>query len=603
MNTRLQDIFLWLFWAFLVSACTHSETALYSQDMAQCRIVVNQLGFYPNAQKTALVQGTVRHEDTLRFGNIVDVIDTTRKKVVLKVAMETPVIDGQSGDTLRALDFSILSIEGTYRLRYGGVESPPFRVGNDVYDRLVAVLLRSYYLQRCGVAVKDALNNIVHDVCHAEDGIIARTDSIYQQGRRIPARGGWHDAGDYGKYITTTAVTVAELLSLAEEFSKALPRLFSDKTAIPESNNGVPDLYDELKVALDWMLTMQRSDGAVMRKLSGASWSPLIAPDEEKQPRYVYGISTPETAKFAGAMAQAARVLKPIWGNYADTCLRAAKAAWRYLEKHPQMAVDWQASDDGGSGKYLESDVDKEYLLTIDTDDRFYAAAELFLTTRDSAFLRHASLLYEHPNNAVQFGIVEWKNIAPLAMTNIARLQASSPLARDIEKRITVYAKRIEERIDGSAYRYGNNRIVWGSNKMAAEEGITLLHAYHSGKHRRFLDGAQDQLDFLLGRNPQGICFVSGIGSRSVEHICHTFARAKGLTGKAMIPGLLAGGANELEQSNIAPKHQGLKSYADDERSYATNENAIDYNASAISLAMRLIAELERELSPSERRK
>lgn len=603
MKTRLQNILLRFFCAFLLNACTHAETALYSQEMAQCRIVVNQLGFYPNAQKIALVQGAVRREDTLRFGNIVDVIDTVRKKVVLKVAMSAPTVDRQSGDTLRTLDFSILGIEGIYRLRYGGIESPPFRVGQGIYDRLIAIMLRSYYLQRCGVAIHDSLNKITHDVCHAEDGIIARTDSVYLKGKRLTARGGWHDAGDYGKYITTTAVTVAELLSLAEECSQSLPRLLSDTMAIPESNNGIPDLYDELKVGLDWMLTMQRPDGAVMRKLSGAAWSPLIAPDEEKQPRYVYGISTPETAKFAGTMAQAARVLKPIWGKYADSCLRAAKTAWQYLERHPHMIVDWQASDDGGSGKYLESDVDKEYFLTTDTDDRFYAAVELFLTTRDSIFLRQARLFYEHPNNAVQFGIVEWKNIAPLAMINLARLFKSSPLVTDIEKRIDIYAKRIEERISGSAYRYGNDRIVWGSNKMAAEEGITLLHAYHSGKHRSFLDGAQDQLDFLLGRNPQGICFVSGIGSRSVEHICHTFARAKGLTGKAMIPGLLAGGANELEQSNIAPKHQGLKSYADDERSYATNENAIDYNASAIALVVRLIAELERELSASEHRK
>jgi endoglucanase len=84
-----------------------------------------------------------------------------------------------------------------------------------------------------------------------------------------------------------------------------------------------------------------------------------------------------------------------------------------------------------------------------------------------------------------------------------------------------------------------------------------------------------------------------------VEHICHTFARAKGLTGRQMIPGLLSGGANELEQSGIAPKSQGLKSYADDERSYATNENAIDYNSSMLALTVMLIGELERETATS----
>lgn len=585
-------------WSALDLACTNRETLLYSQTSADCRIVVNQLGFYPNAQKIALVQGVVRREDTLRFGIVAEIFDTARKAVVLRVAMGLPTVDAQSGDTLRALDFSILNKEGVYRVRYGGVESAPFRVGRNVYDSLVTLMLRSYYLQRCGVAVRDSVNGIYHETCHLADGILARKDELHAQGTSIKAHGGWHDAGDYGKYITTTSVSVASLLTTFEEFGTALPRLFGDNLRIPESKNAKPDVLDEIKVALDWMLRMQRSDGAVYRKLSGAAWSPLIPPNAEQQTRYVYGVCTPETAKFAGAMAQAARVLKPFWGQYADTCLRAAKAAWQYLEKHPQMAVDWQASDDGGSGKYLESEVDTEQSLFVDTDDRFYAASELFMTTRDSSYLRTSSALFNNIATTPDYGIVEWKNAAPLAMTNLIRL-AKPDFSKEIQRRISIHAAHVKKLIEASAYRYGNKRIVWGSNKMIAEEAVTLLHAYRLSKHRAFLDGAQDQLDFLLGRNPFGLCFVSGAGTHSVEHICHTFARAKGLTGRRMIPGLLSGGANELEQSGIAPKNRGLKSYADDERSYATNENAIDYNASAIALVVMLAAELERQLLPS----
>ncbi len=585
-------------WAALNLACTNRETLLYSQTSADCRIVVNQLGFYPNAQKIALVQGSVRREDTLRFGVVAEIFDTARKTVVLRVAMGLPAVDAQSGDTLRALDFSILNKEGVYRVRYGGVESAPFRIGRNIYDSLIVLMLRSYYLQRCGVAVRDSVNGIYHETCHLADGILARKDELQSQGALIKAHGGWHDAGDYGKYITTTSVSVASLLTTFEEFSAALPRLFGDNSRIPESKNAKPDVLDEIKVAIDWMLRMQRSDGAVYRKLSGAAWSPLIAPEAEQQTRYVYGVSTPETAKFAGAMAQAARVLKPFWGQYADTCLRAAKAAWQYLEKHPKMTVDWQASDDGGSGKYLESEVDTEKSLFVDTDDRFYAASELFMTTRDSAYLRTSSTLFQNAETTPEYGIVEWKNVAPLAMTNLIRL-AKPDFSKEIQRRISIHAAQVDKLIEASAYRYGNKRIVWGSNKMIAEEAITLLHAYRLSKHRAFLDGAQDQLDFLLGRNPFGLCFVSGVGTHSVEHMCHTFARAKGLTGRQMIPGLLSGGANELEQSGIAPKNRGLKSYADDERSYATNENAIDYNASAIALVVMLAAELERESMPA----
>ncbi|MDW8220314.1 MAG: glycoside hydrolase family 9 protein [Bacteroidota bacterium] len=556
---------------------------------------MNQLGFHPNAQKIALVQGAVCHEDTLRYGTIVEVFDTVRHRVVLRVAMGTAVIDQQSGDTLRTLDFSILTTPSVYRLRYGGIESPAFHIGRGVYDQLIILMMRSYYLQRCGSWVRDTARGIIHAPCHLNDAIIARSDDIYKQGTHIHVHGGWHDAGDYGKYIATAAVSVAELLSLAEDYAEMFPHLFSDTTGIPESMNGIADVYDELKVALDWMLRMQRPDGAVFRKVSGASWSPLVAPDEERQTRYVYGISTPETAKFAGVMAHAARALRNIWQHYADTCLQAAVRAWHYLARTPHMAVDWQASDDTGSGKYLFSDVDTEYALTIDTDDRLYAATELFLTTRDSTYYQAVELLLQQVPDSVLFGIVEWKNMAPLAVLRILRHAPSLPHAVAFKQQLHRRAYQIEQRIEHSAYRYANERIVWGSNKMTAEEGVILLHAYHTGKHRRFLDGAQDQLDFLLGRNPQGLCFVSGIGSSSVQRICHTFARAKRLLGKSMIPGLLVGGANEMEQSGIAPKQRGLRSYADDERSYATNENAIDYNAAALVLAVRLIAEFERE--------
>ena len=137
------------------------------------------------------MQGVVRREDTLRFGIVAEILDTARKAVVLRVAMGLPTVDAQSGDTLRALDFSILNKEGVYRVRYGGVESAPFRVGRNVYDSLVTLMLRSYYLQRCGVAVRDSVNGIYHEACHLADGILARKDELHAQGTSIKAHGGW----------------------------------------------------------------------------------------------------------------------------------------------------------------------------------------------------------------------------------------------------------------------------------------------------------------------------------------------------------------------------------------------------------------------------
>ena len=97
---------------------------------------------------------------------------------------------------------------------------------------------------------------------------------------------------------------------------------------------------------------------------------------------------------------------------------------------------------------------------------------------------------------------------------------------------------------------------------------------------------AQAQLDYLLGANPHGQTFVSGVGERPVRHVSHIFARAIGQD----IPGLFVGGANEAAQAGKAPKNLGLLSYIDDAASYATNEYAIDYNAALIGLVVQLMS-------------
>jgi endoglucanase len=125
-----------------------------------------------------------------------------------------------------------------------------------------------------------------------------------------------------------------------------------------------------------------------------------------------------------------------------------------------------------------------------------------------------------------------------------------------------------------------NRRIIWGSNKMAAEEGILLFHAYELTGRRSYLEGAAAQAGYLLGMNPFCKSFVTGIGANPVANVSHLFARAIGRD----IPGLLVGGPNEQAQAGIAPMNRGLRSYVDDARSYATNEYAIDYNASLITL-------------------
>jgi endoglucanase len=567
MMTRSHRLLIILIGAFFLIIASGNWTQLHAASSA--KIVVNQVGYLPNSPKVALLVNS----DTTQ--QKIELVNSNTKQTVRAITPTQSVRDRDSNDRLQTIDFSQIEQTGNYFLRAGSIESYPFSIASNVYQEPIIKLLRSYYLQRCGIAIDDPVTGIRHAPCHLRDGSLAHQDPTDRSGKAIPSTGGWHDAGDYGKYVSTTAVTVGRLLSLYENNPKAFP---DRQLTIPESGNGIPDLLDEMRVGLDWMLSVQRSDGAIYRKLSGKKWPSIVAPDEDTQPRFVYGISTPETAKFAAAMSIAARVYAPLQPQQSTLYLKAARRAWDYLQTQPTMKVDWVDGDDSGSGKYLASEIDTEPSLKIDTDDRLWAAAELFITTKEQKYDRY--FLQHLPNDYTLF---EWKDPSALGMVNYMRESATSPASEiklKIAQQILNRADALVKKASTSGYHLANQRFIWGSNKMTATEGLTLILAYRMTDGAAYRQAAIDQLDYLLGRNPFNQTFVTGIGTHPVRHVNHIFARARKIT----IPGLLVGGANSGAQDGIAPKNRGLLSYVDDEKSYATNEYAIDYNAELIAL-------------------
>ena len=536
------------------------------------KILLNQVGYLPTWQKQAfLLNG-----DGLNQSGVA-VIDRATGKSVLKLQAQGTVSAGSVGDRLQIIDFSAIAQPGEYVLKTGTLQSAPFTISQNPYQDALTQLLRSYYLQRCGVEINDPVTGIHHAPCHLKDGAIAHADNAHTAGQTITAAGGWHDAGDYGKYTSTAAITIGRLLSLYEQF----PQSFKDaQLTIPESGNGIPDLLDEMQVGLDWMLMQQRPDGAVYRKLSGRQWPNEKVPDEDLQPRYVYGITTPETAKFAAVMAMAGRVYQPLLPERAERYLKAATQAWQFLQSQPAMQVDWVDGDDSGSGKYLFSDIDNEESLKTDEDDRLWAAAELSITLHQPQFEQYFAAHLKK----MDYTLFEWKDPSSLGMVDYL-LQKEGNLAKPALKRLIrtkllAHADKLLQKIDQNPYRLANDRFIWGSNKMSAEEGITLVYAYQITQDPHYLSAARDQIHFILGRNPFNQTFVSGIGANSVKNVNHLFARVKNI----YIPGLMVGGPNSGAQDGIAPKNLGVLSYVDNAKSYATNEYAIDYNASLITL-------------------
>ena len=533
-------------------------------------IAVNQLGYFNHASKYALAINAANLQE-------VELVNSSNNQIITTIPLSKKYrYAKQEGMFVKHIHFDHITQPGNYYFKVDNYQSEPFIIGEQLHQATVTNMLRSYYLQRCGVALNDPVTGIRHKICHTHDGVFARDDEFNKKGKAHDATGGWHDAGDFGKYIAPAVAAVNRLLSL---YLVAPERYQDTQLSIPESGNGKPDLLDEIKYKLDWMLKMQREDGAVYRKLSGDAWISHRVPEEDTDPRYIFGISSPETGKFAAAMAMAARAFKTYDADLAAQYLSAAKKAFNWLKQNPKQYVDWQESDDTGSGKYLISEVDQEKALTTDADDRLAAAIELYLTTREEQYLKgHIVQIKKTP-----YTLYEWKDISALSMWHLLEFDNNPKLKQYrklIKRKLLNRASKHLYISEKSPFKLANKRLVWGSNKMTAEEGITLLHAWRYTGNERYLQAAIQQMDFIFGANPFKLSYVTAAGNNHVQTPTHLFGTAI----KRTIPGLLVGGPNTMAQDGIAPKNKGVLSYIDNERAYSVNEYAIDYNSALIGL-------------------
>ncbi len=532
-------------------------------------LVVNQLGYHSDGAKAAYWI-TASNTKTVSLISL----DRDKKEIELPLGAVTSLPDNRS---VTKIDFSMVNQTGWYVFQSQESQSVPFQITSSPYQELSGRLVHALYLQRSGVVVNDPITGMQRPKSHKKDGLVLRKDDYYNAGQSLDMTGGWYDAGDFGKYVATTTITVARLLEAyqqAPDYFNAQP-LDNKLVSVPLNNKQLPSILAEATFGLEWLEKMQREDGAVYRKVSGKEWPEKIAPWQDTQERYVYGISTPETAKFAATMAFASRVLKPYKPEDSRRYLKAALLAWHYLEQNPEQYIDWHEDDDSGSGPYIKNDEDKEKSLETDADDRLWALAELYLATSKDNYLDQYFSLYD----ATLIDIFEWKN--PMAMGAWHLILALEGEQRErLVKDLKSIADKYVNQSQQSPFGVANQRFIWGSNKMTAEAGILVAWSdFAQGKSSNH-STVQAQINYLLGANAFNLSFVTQAGTYSVRNLHHLYRIATGVS----LPGYLVGGPNEKAQAGIAPKNMGMLSYIDSEKSYAVNEFAIDYNASLIGL-------------------
>ena len=451
-------------------------------------------------------------------------------------------------------DFSAVTEAGTYYITCGGLDqSYSFTIGNNVYDSLLDDSVKMLYLQRCGTEVKDS--TFGHVACH---NTLA---TVYHTNEKIDVSGGWHDAGDYGRYVVPGAKSVADLLIAYD----ANPELFSDSIGIPESGNGVPDVLDEVRYELEWMLKMQDSQtGGVHHKVSCENFPGYVMPETETDELIVTPVSTTATADFCASMAMAYEYYQKVDKDFAEKCLNAAKNAWAFLQKNPNFI--FSNPSDITTGDYGD---------TSDIDERYWAAAQMWRATGEDTY-RTALESMRVQNGMDWMEMGDYGNIAILTMDGV---DTNSDLYTRAKTSILKEADKMKGLSQSNPYGVSVSKYNWGSNMGVATSGMILNLAYQMTEDSTYLDTSRSNLHYLLGNNAMGECFVTGYGTVSPEHPHHRPSMAKNQAMKGMLVGGVNSGLEDSAAKAYCANSPSAKCYVDHWESYSTNEITIYWNS------------------------
>lgn len=533
-------------------------------------IRLNSIGYPTNAPKLATVPGGTQ-------GSPFIVRDVASGAQVYQGKLATLSANVENDDSVCRADFSDVRAAGQYQLELpGSASSAQFEIRNDVYNWPFYCAMKAMYLWRCGTAVECEIagQKFGHAGCHLQDGYLDHAGG--KLGSHKDGVGGWHDAGDYNKYTVNAAFTVGMLLRAWEDHET---RLKSLKLNIPESGNAVPDFLDEVRWELDWLLKMQAADGSVYHTVSALNFCGYVMPEAEKEPRFFSSWSSAATADFTAVMAQASRAYRPFDAEFSDRCLAAAEKSYAFLDSHSDKKRSNHAAFT--TGQYHSDD----------TDDRLWAAAELWEATGKPVYLPHFEkglsqwlAPAQHAGSLVEDNW-DWSDLRNLGM--FTYIHSSHPgrneaLVASARRSLLTSASRIAD--TARNHRYGRplgSTYFWGCNGTIARQAMNLNLAIRASATMNHRGNSQstdaslyratmlDGLNYLFGRNPFGRSFVTGLGYDPPRNPHDRCSIADGV--KQPWPGYLVGGP--------WPK---ATDWHDDQEDFKTNEIAINWNGALI---------------------
>ncbi len=519
-------------------------------------IRLNHLGYLENERKRVIFP--------YNQGDFFDVVRVEDQKIVYTGAIVEERWNESAQERNYRGDFSSVQTPGKYILRSQSLGSSyEFEITDNIYEEVAKDALKMISLQRCGSDLAQSwAGNFAHEACHIEEA------HIYDaQPHKLDVRGGWHDAGDYGRYVETGAKTAFDLLFAYQRF----PNKFTDEVGIAESANGIPDILDEVRYELEWLLKLQTDWGGVYNKVTTPFFADDILPEEDKDELYILQVETMTTGDFAAVMAMASMIYEEYDADFAKQCLEASKKAWDNLNGTYKV-VDYGNPGDFMTGSYRDGN---------DSDERFFASIALWSATQEEGYLNYAKEVLESDYRAAEG--VSWSEVGAYG----AYLFLSQEEAREHEyfygkvlENLQGQVGKIVALIESDAYFTSLENYSWGSNGKVLNHAIILLMMSDLEGNEYYRELAAEQLNYIFGRNTLDLSFVSGYGYKFPENPHHRIAKIK----KSLLKGALVGGVNSDRDDGIMQQIQRpiASMYLDQYESYSTNEVTIYWNSALV---------------------
>ena len=593
-------------------------------------IIVDQFGYLPTSDKVCIINNPIEGFNALESfspGNTYELRQTSNNQIVFSANIESwknGLIHEQSGDQVWWFDFSSFTIPGSYYVfdPSNNVSSFPFEISNSVYKDVLKQAVRMFYYNRC---------NLEKVAPYAEGGWIDPNPNFVGPEQDTDCRavlnptiasskdlsGGWFDAGDYNKYVNFADGPIHDLLFAYQENTD----IWTDDFDIPESGNGIPDLIDEIKWELDWLLKMQLANGSVLHKVSVLEFQPASPPSVSNQVRR-YGAATySATVSACGTFAHAAAIFAqfPAMQSYSNTLRNAAINAWNWLEVNPNyVAFDNEGFDS----------VSAEDPLYEATTNRACAAVYLFALTGQNIYQNYFD------DNWPNFHMKQWGFVYEYEYEyqNAALYYSTLPNATpDIREDIaTVYEFAIQDDPDilpsytteQDAYRayLTTEHYGWGSNSTKSNKGSIFqnMNTFGIDNDPLYSKIAEEYIHYIHGVNPLNMVYLSNMNNYGAEQSVSTMYHSwftdgsplwdeVGVSTYGPAPGFLVGGPNinyspnldfyigdpevELSPPLLNPTqkyYRDFNNYFPDD-SYQLTEGAIYYQSAYIKLLAQFV--------------